>query len=926
MVLLTLVFAFLVGSFVARNSDIFLHLAAGKRLFAGTYTPGSDPFSFTAADRAWVNHSLFFDIGTYLLYSGSGGTLVVLKAIAVAAAFALVIAIRRPGFSLWPWAAVAAIGVVAAAPYVHLRPNVASMVLLALTLFLLIRGPHSETSWRFPISIGVVFWVWANTDEWFFLGPMALALVLVGEAIQRSPKSEETGTQEDTLGSLPSVKTLARALGIGVVACMLNPHHVRIWELPFELVGSKELMADIRFKTLLVTPLDRYYVDNAGLGYNANGLAYALLFVGGGVALGLAGSRVRVAHIALWVGFAALTIGTVYAIPFLALVAVPIIASQVNVLSSNATLTTWGNPRTRFLLLGSAGGRVLSLIVLVVACVLTVPGWIHPGNSSVFARRVGWAVEPEESMVKAAGQLQMWRTNQQLPPEAHGFNTSLEFANYCAWFAPDEKVYANSRYNHHLPELPNFLAVRIGMGLVPTDERPNPKVLPETLQKAGVEYVLIHSGPGDSVQFRGFALNAARVEWSDPDHWSPWYLDGRTTICGWRPAPGKEKPTFTGLHVDPVSLAFGPEVERVPPVTTLSVPRFGGWEDAFLRSPGFTPPGVDEVGMWQLYNEVRQRFFGQRQLILDTASVLVTRVGVMFPRVLLPNDTPVAVPFLTLRAARRAIAADPNHPDGYFALYRALHEPTLPLSEPERALGQLTALRQCLERMPPPEEYRPNTYATSPTQVAFLLAELYLGRRQDTGNLTPGVLLGDNPGFFILRSLGAAGVVRVVNNNLVRMPAATQQGLFPPPYYLLALDLARETFQKAENYAKVEITDPKGMETILTGIKNEMKVFESELARANNTLESRRAGKSVREQVEMALQLNLGNEALRLLTAKDLNYDKEFSTESFEFLLCRVALELGLGKIEDATSDLDQIANADGVKQRLGNPGVRTLL
>src|SRR5439155_740657 len=88
---LTVTLAFLLASFVARNSDLWLHLAAGKRLFAGEYRPGTDPFSYAAADRAWVNHSLLYDAGAYLLYraNDSGALVVAVKALAVAAAFAL---------------------------------------------------------------------------------------------------------------------------------------------------------------------------------------------------------------------------------------------------------------------------------------------------------------------------------------------------------------------------------------------------------------------------------------------------------------------------------------------------------------------------------------------------------------------------------------------------------------------------------------------------------------------------------------------------------------------------------------------------------------------------------------------------------------------------------------------------------------------
>src|ERR1019366_1822177 len=43
---LLLVLSFLVASFTAANSDLWMHLAVGKRLTEGTFTFGVDPFSW----------------------------------------------------------------------------------------------------------------------------------------------------------------------------------------------------------------------------------------------------------------------------------------------------------------------------------------------------------------------------------------------------------------------------------------------------------------------------------------------------------------------------------------------------------------------------------------------------------------------------------------------------------------------------------------------------------------------------------------------------------------------------------------------------------------------------------------------------------------------------------------------------------------
>jgi hypothetical protein len=941
-----LVLAFLAASFVARNSDVWLHLAAGKRLLAGEYTPGSDPFSYSGADRPWVNHSLLYDVGTYLLFgdAGTGAALVVAKALFVAAAFALVVAVRRPGYPLWPWAAVAAVAVVAAAPYLSLRPTVGSMFLLALTLFLLFRVPQVPGSWRFPVAFGVVCWVWANVDEWFFLGPLTVALVLVGELVQRKVLGGEaaTGTApEDPLGPPADVPTLAKALGIGLLACMLNPNHVRVWELPFELVGSKDVAADPRFKQLVaLSPLDRFYTNTEVWGNNQNGLAFAVLFVGGGAALGLAGGRVRVAHVALWLGFALLSLQSVHAIPFLALVAVPVIAGRLNAMSAPLALGTWNEPKTRLLLFGSAGGRVLCLGAVVAACVLAWPGWIHPQSGNAASdRRVAWGVEAEPGMVRGARQLQAWREAGRLPAEARGVNASLEFGNYCTWFAPLEKVFVDGRYNFHRPEWRDYVSVRAGLRLIEQDE-PDPREPGETLRKVGAEYVALHAGPGDSPTLRLLARQVAVTQWLDWDHWSPWYFDGRNTINGWRPDRRSGKPTFEGLRVEPVVLAFGPGAERLPPGTTQPVRPVGGWEEAFIRSPGFPPPGVDEALTWRLYGEVASELQRSREQIAGVwAASWVAPGGLSWQQMLRDVVTYLTPPgrsrpaqdvgpsaaFLALRAARRAIADDPNHPDAYFALFRALGDPNLPLADTDRAIGRITALRQCLERMPAPGNYKPGVYLASPTEAAVQLALLYAGRRQQYQNVPAGIPVNERGLSLILRDRFLAtselvtdgkGITRVPTAALRQLPVQVIEGPF-----LVPLDVIRDTFEKAQKYAEVEITDPANREKAVAELKAEQKAFDREYATNNNTYQAQRAGKKLPEQVRLALQKNLAGEALRLLTTESPG---DLGAEALDFHLCRVALELALGRLEDAADDLRLLGSDPAVQQRMN--GLQSLV
>src|SRR5262245_9962586 len=70
LVLALLTFAFLVASFRAANSDLFLHLATGRLVAQGAYPFGQDPFTFAAS--GWINHTWLYSLGLFAAYSLTG--------------------------------------------------------------------------------------------------------------------------------------------------------------------------------------------------------------------------------------------------------------------------------------------------------------------------------------------------------------------------------------------------------------------------------------------------------------------------------------------------------------------------------------------------------------------------------------------------------------------------------------------------------------------------------------------------------------------------------------------------------------------------------------------------------------------------------------------------------------------------------------
>src|SRR5262249_15555683 len=92
MAILLLGLGFLLASFLATNTEVWLNLASGRLIAEGNWPPGVDPFSFSTAGlggepvTAWYNQSWLYTLVLFKLFQWVGGAgLVVAKALVVVA-------------------------------------------------------------------------------------------------------------------------------------------------------------------------------------------------------------------------------------------------------------------------------------------------------------------------------------------------------------------------------------------------------------------------------------------------------------------------------------------------------------------------------------------------------------------------------------------------------------------------------------------------------------------------------------------------------------------------------------------------------------------------------------------------------------------------------------------------------------------------
>jgi hypothetical protein len=745
---LVLVLAFLTASFVARNSDLWFHLATGRLLAHGQYSFGADPFAYTTGDVYWANHAWLYDLGLYGLYELAGGSgLVLVKALLVTVLAGLLLGARRPvpvgtvqeAAAGWVPVVCVTLAILAMSPRLLLEPVTVSYVLLALTFWLLWRphavaedGPDREGprgSRLAPagssVLLLVVFALWVNLDQWFWLGPLLVALFWLGERL---------GGPRRTPGWL---------VPAGLAVCLLNPHAYHAFTLPDELspvtwLGG--LREDVRFRGVFASAWQPECLRAVTQG-NVAVLAFGAL-VGLGL-LSFAAHRPasRGWRLTVWLPFAVLAVCHVRAVPFFAVVGAPVAAlNWQDFFATRAARRAPGRerrgwPLVRFALRGALSVSLLGLIFLTWAGKLVGRGQQE--------RHVAWYVQAEPSLRRAAEVLHDWRQRGLLPAGTRVLALSPEVGQYCAWFCPGERHFFDHRFALFPAAAGEYETVCRALlpGLALDPASPAEGKGSEANQEPAADWrkVLRAHGVGVVVFYdRNLGrqmTGLARVA-NDGKNWTLMDVAGEAVLAGWKQAHARGAATAAAFDAD--RLAFGPQDDRA--CVRLPAPPEHG-PDSLPARPGFwarrahaplpraweSAAAATYVNYFNL-SEAHQR---RRQLreAQSTFAAGLAGLGTLppaGPRVVLPLvlsrgllslprnspprflvrvqlgpffsgvvDRPPALPLLAVRAARRAAAANPADARAWLALgqaYLLLRDQTCEHSA-EGLLPPLAALR-----------------------------------------------------------------------------------------------------------------------------------------------------------------------------------------------------------------------------------------
>jgi hypothetical protein len=343
---------------------------------------------------------------------------------------------------------------------------------------------------------------------------------------------------------------------------------------------------------------------------------------------------------------------------------------------------------------------------LLALMFLTWAGWLTGAGRD--GRHVAWGVHVDPSLRRAAETLHQWRGQGRLPETARVFAVAPEAAQYAAWFAPGERQFFDHRYQLFPGAARDYEAVCRALlpDLAPADRPRGGETGPDWRAVLREHGVVVFS---DREPQRLFAVLSRLAD--DPEHWSLLAVTGQTVIAAWNEAGAPDR--LAAMALDPDRLAFGPQgegarwalpaapeqgPEKLPPrrdswARLTRPPAEPSWESAaattYLHYAGDSEAAQRQgqlqaslsgyaaslAGLPALPSATPQAAFqvvSSRHMLwpdnVGTSFLVREQLGPFFEHLL---ERSPALPLLAVRAARRAVAANPEDANAWLRLGQA---------------------------------------------------------------------------------------------------------------------------------------------------------------------------------------------------------------------------------------------------------------
>ncbi len=218
-------FGLVCGAFEITNTSIGWHLASGRWMLEHNEVLDHDVFSFTSGGAEWIDHEWLFQVLAAVLFDLGGTPLLVIMRMLIVAALMLLLVRIGTTSGLDPPVALllAALCVFAARPRFFLRPELFTLVLLPLVLWLF--ADRREIRW-WPLPLIAVVALGANLHGAILVAPILISVWFTGEVLDQLIRRRI---------DRPVLVSGAVGVAAAFLAPLLNPHGWLIWTVPFRL-------------------------------------------------------------------------------------------------------------------------------------------------------------------------------------------------------------------------------------------------------------------------------------------------------------------------------------------------------------------------------------------------------------------------------------------------------------------------------------------------------------------------------------------------------------------------------------------------------------------------------------------------------------------------------------------------------------------
>ena len=290
--------------------DFWWYLASGQRILQTGSVPTTDPFSYTATGRPWINHMWATQVLFTLLWERWGRlALIGLKTGTVVATFWVVLAtMRARGVHPLMASGVTLLAAWTGAAFWHARPQMFTYLFVAIFAWLLRAGWERRGGTLAFVPALIVPWV--NLHAGFVMAFLMIGIVGFGTAFPLLVDSDRRRAGWRVVG-------LTACLGISAAAAsLLNPFGVRAILFPLEVIRSVPFMTS----TIEWFPPNFHHES-----FRPLELMLLLLFP----SFAWGRSRLSAVDVGLVLAFANLALTSVRHVPLFAIVAAPPLAAAL---------------------------------------------------------------------------------------------------------------------------------------------------------------------------------------------------------------------------------------------------------------------------------------------------------------------------------------------------------------------------------------------------------------------------------------------------------------------------------------------------------------------------------------------------------------------------------------------------------------------